>query len=260
MDIEQRKRIAIKACKEAGKILISNFGKTIKIRNKGDRDLVTDIDKKAEEIIIKSIKKNFPEDDILSEESRYFSSGARFKWIIDPIDGTHNYVHNIEIFGISVALESEGKIIAGVIYMPWTDELYTAQKGKGAYCNGKRITVSKRKLREATMVYDSSIRYNKKQMLNVLNGLVDRVFNMRMFGSSVRSLTYLAEGKVDLEIEFNDKVWDFAAGLLLVEEAKGMVTDFKGKPWHTGTQGYIASNGIFHKYVLRITKNKKFQK
>ncbi len=264
MDIEERKRIAIKACKETGKILMDNFGKTIKIRKKGDRDLVTDIDKKAEEIIIKSIKKNFPEDDILSEESHYLSSGANFRWIIDPIDGTHNYIHNIEIFGTSVALEFEGKIVAGVIYMPWTDELYTAQKGKGAYCNGKRITVSRRKLREATMVYDSSIRYNKKQMLKSLSALVDKVFNVRMFGSSVRSLTYLAEGKVDIEIEFNDKVWDFAAGLLLVEEAGGKATDFTGKSWNTDTQGYIASNGIFHKDILtqilglRITKKAEF--
>ena len=256
MDIEGRKRIAIKACKETGKILINNFGKTIKIRSKGNRDLVTDIDKKAEEIIIKLIKKNFPEDDILSEESRYLSSGARFKWIIDPIDGTHNYVHNIEIFGTSLALESEGKIVAGVIYIPWTDELYTAQKGRGAYCNGKRITVSKRKLREATMVYDSSIRYNKKQMLNVLNVLVDRVFNVRMFGSSARSLTYLAEGKVDAEIEFNDKVWDYAAGLLLVEEAGGKATDFSGRTWGTNAKGYVASNRVVHKSILNTMRGK----
>ena len=254
MDIEKRKRIAIKACKEAGRILLNNFGKTIKIRSKGDRDLVTDIDKKAEEIIIKLIKKNFPKDDILSEESHYLSSGAEFKWIIDPIDGTHNYVHNIEIFGTSVALEFEGKIVVGVIYMPWTDELYTARKGKGAYCNGNRITVSRRKIKEATIVYDSSIRYNKRQMLKGLNRLVDRIFNVRMFGSSVRSLTYLAEGKVDAEIEFNDKVWDFAAGLLLVEEAGGKATDFKGKSWDVNVKGYIASNGIIHKKILKMVK------
>ena len=254
MDIEKRKRIAIKACKEAGRILLNNFGKTIKIRSKGDRDLVTDIDKKAEEIIIKLIKKNFPKDDILSEESHYLSSGAEFKWIIDPIDGTHNYVHNIEIFGTSVALEFEGKIVVGVIYMPWTDELYTARKGKGAYCNGNRITVSRRKIKEATIVYDSSIRYNKRQMLKGLNRLVDRIFNVRMFGSSVRSLTYLAEGKVDAEIEFNDKVWDFAAGLLLVEEAGGKATDFKGKSWDVNVKGYIASNGIIHKKILKMIK------
>ncbi len=253
--IEKRKRIAIKACRETGKMSINNFGKAIKIRKKGDRDLVTDIDKKAEEIIIKLIKKNFPKDDILSEESRYSPSGAKFKWIIDPVDGTHNYIHNIEIFGTSIGLEFEGKIVVGVIYMPWTNELYVAQKGKGAYCNGKRISVSKRKLKEATIVYDSSIRYNKKQMLKGLNALVDKIFNVRMFGSSARSLTYLAEGKVDAEIEFNDKVWDFAAGLLLVEEAGGKATDFEGKPWNTNVKGYITSNGVVHRSFLNTIKN-----
>ena len=193
----------------------------------------------------------------MAEESHYnyLSKGAAYKWIIDPIDGTHNFIHNIEIFGTSIALEFRGMVILGVVYMPWTDEFYIAQKGKGAYCNGKRINVSKRILKDATMVYDSGIRRNKKQMLNGLNALVDKVFNVRMFGSTARSLTYLAEGKVDVEIEFNDKVWDFAAGLLLVEEAGGKATDFKGRPWNTETKGYIASNGIIHKSVLKIIKN-----
>ena len=272
-DIEGRKRIAIKACKGISGILMDNFGKAIRIRNKGDRDLVTDIDKKAEKKIIELINKNFPEDNILAEESYPLPSDAAFtpldsklniqrdkhltgfRWIIDPIDGTHNFIHDIGIFGTSIALEFKKTVVTGVIYMPCTDELYIAQKGKGAYCNGKRITVSKRKLREATMVYDSGIRYNKKQMLNGLNRLVDKIFNVRMFGSTARSLTYLAEGKVDIEIEFNDKVWDFAAGLLLVEEAGGKASDFKGKSWNTDTQGYIASNGIIHKDVLKIMKN-----
>ncbi len=254
MNIEGRKKLALKACREIGRILMDSFGKAIKVKSKGDRDLVTNIDKRCEKAILKLIKKHYPQDGILSEESPDSPSDSGFRWVIDPIDGTHNFIHNIEIFGTSCALEFKGKVVLGLIYMPCTDELYIAQKGGGAYCNGKRITVSKRKLREATMVYDSSIRYNKKQMLESLGGLVDRVFNVRMFGSTVRSLTYLAEGKVDIEIEFNDKVWDFAAGLLLVEEAGGAATDFKGQPWNTDTQKYIASNGIVHKGILSILK------
>ena len=250
-----REKIAIRACKETGRILMANFGKVVNIKSKGDRDLVTDIDKKAEKAIIKLIKKDFPEDDILAEESHYLSKGAAYKWIIDPIDGTHNFIHNIGIFGTSIALEFKDTVVMGVIYMPCTDELYIAQKGKGAYCNGRKINVSKRILKDATMVYDSGIRRNKKQMLHGLNRLVDKVFNVRMFGSTVRSLTYLSEGKVDVEIEFNDKVWDFAAGLLLVQEAGGEATDFKGRPWNTKTKGYIASNGIIHKSILKIMKN-----
>lgn len=254
MNIEKKQEVAIKACKQVGRLLMNNFGKTLKVRSKGDRDLVTNIDKKAEATIAQLIKKNFPQDDILSEESRYLPSEAECRWIIDPIDGTHNFIHRIENFGTSLALEVEGEVVLGVIHLPWTKELYTARKGKGAFCNGKKISVSKRRLKEATLVYDSTIRLNKRPMLEKLGLIADRVFNVRMFGSTVRSLTYLAEGKVDIEIEFNDKVWDFAAGLLLVEEAGGKSTDFRGAPWHTDTKGYIASNGIVHRDVVRAMK------
>jgi myo-inositol-1(or 4)-monophosphatase len=254
IDIEKRKKLAIRACKQIGGILRDNFGKTIRISSKGDRDLVTNIDKKADAAITKLIKKNFPRDGILSEESPDSPSESGFRWIIDPIDGTHNFIHNIEIFGTSCALEFRGKVVLGIIYMPWTDEFYLAQKGKGAYRNGKRISVSKRKLKEATLVYDSTIHYNSKQMLKSLGALADKVFNLRMFGSTVRSLSYLAEGKADIEIEFNDKVWDFAAGLLLVEEAGGKSTDFQGRPWNTKTRRYIASNGILHRPLLKVMK------
>lgn len=252
--LDKRRDLAIKATRAVGRILLENFGRTFRVKSKGDRDLVTDIDKKSEEVIVQLIKAEFPADDILSEESSYLPSGSGYRWIIDPIDGTHNFIHNIEIFGTSCALEAEGEVLLGVIYMPWTDQLYIAQKGKGAYCNGKRIAVSKRRLREATLVYDSSIRFNKRQMLKKLGVLVDKVFNVRMFGSTVRSLTYLAEGRVDIEVEYNDKVWDFAAGLLLVEEAGGLATDFKGKRWNADTGGYIASNGIVHRDILRMIK------
>ncbi len=251
MDIEGRKKLAARACKEIGKILLDNFGKRLKVTSKGDRSLVTDIDKRCEKSITGLIKKHYPEDGILSEESPHFPSRSGFSWIIDPLDGTHNFVRNIEVFGTSVALQFKREVVLGLIYMPWTDELYIAQKGKGAYRNGKRITVSKRPLKEATLIYDSSLRLNKRQMLKSLGELADRVFNVRMFGSTVRSLAYIAEGKADIEIEFNDKVWDFAAGMLLVEEAGGVATDFNGGRWNTGTRGYIASNAIVHKELLR---------
>ena len=253
-DIEKRKKLAVSASKEVGKILLAKFGKTLKIKSKGDRDLVTDIDKKADQTFIKSIKRHFPDDGILSEESPGSHSSSGFRWIIDPIDGTHNFIHSIEIFGSSYALAFNGEVVLGVIYMPWTDELYVAQKEKGAYCNGKKITVSKRKLEEATLVYDSSIHLNKDEMLPSLGRLADRAFNVRMFGSTVRSLTYVAEGKVEAEIEFNDKVWDFAAGLLLVEEAGGQATDFKGRGWNIDTKKYLASNRIIHSDILKILR------
>lgn len=255
LELAAREKLAVKASKKIGKLLRQSFGTSYQVRSKGDRDLVTDVDQQADRLITKLIKADFPQDGIVSEESPDSPSASGYRWIIDPIDGTHNFVHNIEIFGTSCALELAEEVILGVIYMPLSDELYIARKGKGAYCNGHKIQVSRRRLKEATLVYDSSIRFNKKKMLAKLGDLADEVFNLRMFGSTVRSLTYIAEGKADIEIEFNDKVWDFAAGLLLVEEAGGKSTDFQGRAWNTNTRGYIASNGLVHKDVLRIIKD-----
>jgi len=255
--VEGRRKIAVKAAKEAGKILLDNFKKPIKVKSKEDKSLVTNIDLAAERKIVELIKEKYPQDNILSEENKFKISDSDFRWIIDPLDGTHNYIHQIELFGTSIALEFKNEIILGVIYLPVTKKLYVAEKNKGTYLNGRRINVSQRKLENSTMVYDSSIRYNKKPALSTLEKIADRVFNIRMLGSSVYHLSYIAEGKIDLDIEFNDKLWDFAAGLLLIEEAGGKATDFAGKKWNSKTKGYIASNGIIHRDVLKIIKGRK---
>lgn len=254
LEIMRRKKIAIQAAKQAGKMLCDNFGKVLKVKSKGDRNLVSNVDLKAENIIVGLIQKHFPQDDILSEENQFRRLNSDFMWIIDPLDGTHNYIRGIQVFGISIGLVLKGKVVLGVIYMPVLKELYVAGKGKGAYLNNRRIRVSRKKLRETVMIYDSSIRINKKPMLASLGALADEVFNVRMFGSTVRSLSYVAEGKAEVEIEYNDNVWDFAAGLLLVEEAGGKATDFEGRPWNINSKTYVASNGIIHKDVLKMIK------
>ncbi|MBU1781758.1 inositol monophosphatase [bacterium] len=251
LKIEERKNLAILAAQQAGEILINNFGKISFVNSKEKRELVCNVDLESEGKIVSLIKKDFPEDNILGEEGKYPSSLSDFRWIIDALDGTHNYIHLIKIFGVSIALEYQEEVIFGVIYMPATGEFYVGEKGGGAFLNGKKIKVSaKKKLKEATLIFDSRLTFNKKLMLSSLDTLVDRVFNLRMFGSTARSLTYLAEGKVDLEIEFSDQVWDFAAGLLLAEEAGGLATDFEGNRWTTNTKGFVVSNGLLHKEVL----------
>lgn len=250
-EIIARRDIAIKATKQAGRLLASRFGRIKNIKEKGDRDLVTDIDVAAENIVKHQIIKNFPKDNIISEE-RPVRQRSEFSWIIDPLDGTHNYIHNIGIFGVSVALAYRENVVVGVIYMPLCNELYVAGEGKGAFCNGKKISVSNRPIREATLVFDSSIRYQKKRMQKDLGRLVDKVFNVRMFGSTVQGLVYVAAGKAEAEIEYNDKVWDFAAGLLLVEEAGGQATDLQGKKWNIHSKGYVASNRKIHNQILRL--------
>jgi myo-inositol-1(or 4)-monophosphatase len=145
------------------------------------------------------------------------------------------------------------KFVAGVIYMPVDDELYVGEKGSGAYKNNERITVSSNKeLKECSISFDSSIRYSPDVMLNVLGDLSREVFNVRMFGSSVRALSYLAEGRLDFSVEFHDRPWDFAGGVCIIEEAGGKITDLKGNSVTHKTIGYIASNSVTHGKVQKI--------
>ena len=250
------RELAIKAGKEAGKILMDNFGRTHQITKKSDRELVTNVDLEAQAKIISLIKEKYPHHSILSEERPAEENHSKYRWIIDPLDGTHNYIHKVGIFGVSIALEWEGEIVLGVIFLPVTAELYVAEKGKGAYLNNERITVSRRDLPQACMVYDSSLQYNKKIMLTNLGKLADNVFNVRMFGSSARSLSFIASGQIDLQIEYHDKSWDFSAGALIVEEAGGKVTNFQGNPWTPQINQYIASNNKIHEDILRILQER----
>jgi myo-inositol-1(or 4)-monophosphatase len=245
--------VAVLAAEKAGKILKENFGKVKKVSSKGESQLVSNVDLEAEEVIIKTIKKYFPAHSILSEENSRLKDSPH-RWIIDPLDGTHNFIKGIPIFGVSIALEYKKEVIVGVLYFPLDKRLYWAEKGKGAYLNERKLQVSSRSLSEVTCVYDSSIRLNPKEMLLVLDNLAKRVFNLRMFGSSAEHLAMIAEGKIDLDIEFNDKSWDFAAGALIVKEAGGKFTDFQGRPWNADISNYVASNGLIHQEVLQIIK------
>ena len=234
--------VAVSAAKEAGKFILDNFGKVTKIESKGDRNLATDIDKKAEEIITRRIAAEFPGHGILGEEETKKQLSSDYLWIIDPLDGTHNYIRGLNIFGVSIGLVHKQEFILGVVYMPWDDELYTGQKDKGAYKNGKRIFVSSEDtLKRASISFDSSIRYSPEIMLGTLGKLSKEVFNVRMFGSSVRTLTYVAEGKLDLSLEFHDRPWDFAGSVAIIKEAGGVFLDLNYRPVSPKTIGYIAS-------------------
>lgn len=245
--------LAVDAAKEAGIHLLNNFGKIEKIESKGDRNLATNLDKEAEQIIVDKIKSKFPGHGILAEEGGASSLDSDFIWIIDPLDGTHNFIRNINIFGVSIGILHRNKFVAGVIYMPVDDELYVGEKDSGAYKNNEKICVSSNKeLKECSISFDSSIRYSPEVMLIVLGDLSREVFNVRMLGSSARALSYLAEGKLDFSVEFYDRPWDFAGGVCIIEEAGGKITDLKGNSVTHETIGYIASNGITHSKILKI--------
>ncbi|HDN86244.1 MAG: hypothetical protein DRP68_03545 [Candidatus Omnitrophota bacterium] len=248
--------LAIEAVKEAGSFLLDNFGKIREIYHKGDRNLATEIDREAEKIIVEKIKIKFPRHGILAEEGERKDIDSDYLWIIDPLDGTHNYIRNIDIFGVSVGVFSKGRFILGVIYMPSSQELYVAEEGGGSYKNDKRIYVSSREnLKECSFSFDSSIRYSPKVMLSSLDKLAQEVFNIRMFGSSARVLTYIAEGKLDGAVEYHDRPWDFAGGVCLIQEAGGKFTDLKGAYPTPQNIGYLTTNNLIHHKVLAFLKD-----
>ncbi|MBU1113452.1 MAG: inositol monophosphatase [Candidatus Omnitrophica bacterium] len=246
--------VGIEAARVAGKFLWDNFGKVSQIKKKGDRDFATNLDREAEAMIISKIKARFPDHAILAEESGSSGQDKEYIWIIDPLDGTHNFIRNIDIFGVSIGLVHKQKdFVAGIIYMPKDDELYSAEKGQGAYKNGRKISVSANDvLKDCSIAFDSSIRYSPEQMLPALGNLAREVFNVRMLGSSARHLSYVAEGVLDFVVEFHDRPWDFAGGVCLIEEAGGSLTDLKGKPLTYKNIGYIASNKKIHQRVVEI--------
>ncbi len=245
--------IAVEAAKEAGRFIGDNFGKVKEINRKGDRNFATDIDHKAEKIIIDAIKRKFPGHGILAEESGKSNIGREYIWIIDPLDGTHNFIRDINIFGVSIGVVYKKEFVAGVIYIPSDEELYAAEKGAGAYKNNRKISVSlKDRLKESCVSFDSSIRYSPKVMLKALGALAKGAFNVRMLGSSARVLSYIAEGKLDGAIEFYDQPWDFAGGVCLIQEAGGKLTGLRGKPLTYKNIGYIASNQLIHKKLENV--------
>ncbi|MDD5731057.1 MAG: inositol monophosphatase, partial [Candidatus Omnitrophica bacterium] len=248
---------AIRAAKEAGEFLLDNFGKIEKIESKGDRNLATNLDKEAEKMIVDRILAKFPGHGIFAEEGGKYGSHKGCIWIIDPLDGTHNYVRDIKIFGVSIGIVKNEEFIGGVIYIPSEREMYAAEKGGGAYKNNKRIAVSsKAALKECSISFDSSIRYKPQVMLKVLGELADNVFNIRMLGSSARALSYIAEGKLDASVEFYDQPWDFAGGACIIKEAGGEISALKGGPLNYKSTGYIASNGILHDRIIKIVSKR----
>jgi len=247
---------AVQAAKQAGDFLWDNFGKVSNIERKGDRDFATNLDKEAEKIIIKKVKDKFKDHGIIAEESGRENIDRDYLWIIDPLDGTHNFMRNIDIFGVSIGVVYKQEFVAGVIYMPKDKELYTGEKGSGAYKNGKKISVSSNSsLKECSISFDSSIRYSPEVMLKTLGKLAKEVFNVRMLGSSARILSYVAEGKLDFAVEFHDRPWDFAGGVSIIEEAGGKLTTLKGEPLTYKSIGYIASNKAVYGKVSKIVNS-----
>lgn len=257
--MKEFKEIAIQAALKGGEILIEHRGKVRNIGYKDEVNLVTEVDRISEEAILRILKENFPGHAILTEESEEFipeskKSKSMYRWVIDPLDGTTNYAHGYPCFCSSIALEQEGKVVLGVVYDPLRDELFSAEKAKGAYLNGKRISVSStgrliRSLLATGFTYD--IKRDQRNLKHFRNFILSSQA-IRRDGSAALDLCYLGAGRFDGFWELKLSAWDVAAGALIVEEAGGKVTDFRGGKFSIYSREILASNGRIHQEMIRI--------
>jgi myo-inositol-1(or 4)-monophosphatase len=245
---------AVEAALEAGKLLKQHLGRVRDIREKSgqEKNLVTEIDRKSEELIIGIIRRHHPGHAILAEESGRGGSESEFKWIIDPLDGTTNYAHGFPVFCVSIALEQSGTVIAGVIYDPNFDEIFTAEKGKGAFLNGRRMRVSQvDSLGKSLLVtgFPYTIAENPSHAIEHFIRFLRSAQAVRRMGSAAIDLAYVAAGRYEGFWEVALNPWDVAAGVLLVEEAGGRVTDFSGGEFSIYNREVLATNGLVHQQM-----------
>jgi myo-inositol-1(or 4)-monophosphatase len=249
---------AIKAARLAGQVILDNLGKISKkdIDLKKASDFVTSVDKKSERIIIDTIKENFPDHIFLAEESLKECGKEKYRWIVDPLDGTTNYIHSYPVFSSSIALEYKGEIILGITLDPLKQELFYAEKGRGAFLNGKQVKVSDVNLKESLIT--TGFPFRKKEMIDLYLKLFKNIFfkvsDLRRAGSAALDLAYLACGRCDGFFELGLSPWDIAAGSLLIKEAGGIVTDFGGGEKYLLTGNIVAGNPAVHKEILGEVK------
>lgn len=249
--------VAKEACLASGKILLDNLGKlnSSQIETKSKNNYVTEVDKLSEETIIKIIKSIYPDHSIFAEESGDDNISSDYRWIIDPLDGTTNYIHGVPFFCISIALEYQGEIILGVIYDPVRNEMFYAEKGKGAYLNSEKIHVSKKEDISTSVItvgFPYKSYHNIEHYINTLTKIAGRCSNIRKVGSSAIDLAYVAAGRFDGYWELDLGQWDIAAGIILIQEAGGIVTDTEGDKNFMQTGNTVASNKKIHSQLLEI--------
>ena len=250
--------VMVKACRKASKVLIRDFGEieNLQVSLKGPGDFVTASDKRVEKILIEEFQKARPNYSILSEEIGEIKNDEEFKWIIDPIDGTANFLHGIPHFAISVGLEHNGEIICGIIYDPIKDEMFVAEKGNGSYLNNQRMRVSGRSKLKDCIIFTGGPRQDsedKNLILDEYKNFSSKVLiPIRKMGSASLDMAYVAAGRSDGFWQRNLNYWDIAAGIILVKESGGFVTDFSGKNGYIENKTIIASNSKINKEMVEV--------
>lgn len=248
-DLQHYRDAAVEAARIAGAYQRCRFTSSLEVDLKGDKDLVTEVDKESERLIVECLRSYFPGHDLLAEEGDYARQGSAFRWIIDPVDGTTNYAHGFPWFCSSIALEHDRELVAAVIYNPIYDELFTATKGGGAFLNGRRLNVSAGMPLKSTLLgtgfpYDCA-RDPANNFANFI-AFQKAARGIRRAGAAALDLACVAAGRLDGFWELKLKPWDVAAGVLLVLEAGGRVTTFDGSVYDVFNDRIVASNGLIH--------------
>jgi myo-inositol-1(or 4)-monophosphatase len=244
---------------QAGERLRRQFGKVKRVRHKAGEatNLVTNVDQDVEKFIKQRIRKAFPDDTILAEESSLENGGGNRRWVVDPLDGTTNYAHGLSIFSVSIGIEQAGEIVAGGVYDPIHRELFFARKGKGATLNGKRIHVSRvKKLDDSLLTtgFPYDIHEHPERSMPYFEAVIHRAQGLRRLGSAALDLCYVAMARFDGFFEVHLHPWDTAAGTLILKEAGGLITDFEGMPFSIYGKQIAASNGLIHDELVQILK------
>jgi myo-inositol-1(or 4)-monophosphatase len=245
---------AVEIAQEAGQILRREYARPAQIRYKGDVDLVTQADQRSEEAIVARLAQYFPDHAIAAEEGLGRERPSDFRWHVDPLDGTTNFAHGYPCFCISIALAQGATLLAAVIYNPIYEELYAAARGEGATLNGRRIGVSKVPTL-ATSLLCTGFPVHKRLANPNIHFYWDftlRSHGVRRDGSAALDLACVAAGRFDGFWEFGLQKWDTAAGVLLVQEAGGKVTDFHGNPYELGGPVLLATNGLIHEEMRQV--------
>lgn len=249
--------VAVEAALAGGEVLVAHFysDSELRVSYKGELDLVTQADTESEAEVVRILRGRFPEASILAEESGRREGDDDRRFVVDPLDGTTNFAHGYPMFAVSIGFEEKGRIVCGVVYDPIRKELFTAERGRGAFLNGRRLTVSRTtSLDKALLVtgFPYDLRDDVDETLRFFREFMRVSRAIRRDGSAALDLCYLAAGRFDGFWEEKLGPWDTAAGALVVEEAGGRVTDFEGRPFHYSGKSVTASNGLLHPAMLQV--------
>ncbi len=254
---------AIKIAKQAGSIQNKYFGNITDVSSKSTSiDLVTEADKQSELFIIEAIKEKFPNHSILSEESGLFENKDEYIWVVDPLDGTTNFTHNLPIFAVSIALVKNSKAVSAVVYNPAADKCFYAEIDKGAYLNSKKIKCTSSKTLSKSLIatgfpYLHDEKYDRS--FEIFKNIYDKTRGVRRLGCASLDLCFVAMGRFDGYYEFNLKPWDICAGSLIASESNAEVTDWDGKTTPSDGSRILATNGFIHNEMIDILSNQKFK-